>query len=435
VAAIPLEGETSRQKDLYRWYVVGLLLLIYSLNNLDRSVINILAQAIKTDLGLSDTQLGLLTGASFAVFYSIMGLPIARLADRTHRVNVVTASLAAWSVLTAACGVAANYVSLFLIRVGVGVGEAGGTPPSQSIIADYFPHAQRSTAIALFNAGVPLGTFLGFLIGGVVNDWLGWRWAFVIAGLPGVLIAVVLKLTVREPVRGQVDGLEKAAERTPPMGQTLKRLFARRSYIRVVVAASFAIGVMFVCNAWLPPLFIRVHAMSAAEVGGWMALTTGLGGFAGSLGFGWLADRLKRRYPRAEVWLPALTTALTAPFVLIVTLSDDMALVLVSMFFLFTLGYAWIGPTSSTIHRVVPVRTRALAIGFMLALSNVTANAFGPPLIGLVSDTLQPRLGDDALRYALACAALSSLIGAAIYLWAARYLLQDARTNEDPDAH
>ena len=407
-------------KDAYNWYVVVVLMVVYALNQLDRSVINILGESIKRDLNISDTQLGLLTGTSFAVFYSLMGLPIARLADRVHRVNLVSIALLVWSSLTLACGFAGNYVSLFLIRMGVGVGEAGGTPPSQSIIADYFPHERRSTAIALFNSAVALGAFLGFLVGGYVNQWWGWRAAFLVAGAPGILVAVLLKLTVKEPVRGLVDGLEAEAQIMPPLRQTLKRLFGRRSYVLIVVAATCSIGVMFVATAWLPPLFIRLHGFNSGQIGGWLALFTGLGGGLGGFAGGALADGLKRRSPLAEIYVPAAAALMTFPCLLVAVLARDTGVALAGTAGLFAFGYVWIGPTSAMIHRVAPVRSRALAIGFMLFFSNITALAFGPPLIGAISDGLKAEHGSDALRYAIASASVLSLASTCLYLLAAK---------------
>ena len=431
--AAPTEAKPAARG--YDWYVVVILLVIYALNQLDRSVINILAESIKRELHISDTELGLLTGTSFALFYSLMGLPVARLADRTHRVNLISIALLAWSGLTMACGLAVNYATLFLVRMGVGIGEAGGTPPSQSLIADYFPHERRSTAIALFNSAVALGTFLGFLMGGFVNQWWGWRTAFVVAGAPGLIMAVVLKLTVREPVRGAVDGLEEAAKASPPLGRTLRRLFARRSYPLIVVAASCSIGVMFMASAWLPPLFIRLHGFKSGQIGGWLALCSGLGGGLGSFLGGAFADHLKRRSPLAEIYVPAVAALLTFPSLLVTVLARDTGVALVGMGALFPFGYIWIGPTSSMIHRVVPVRSRALAIGAMLFFSNITALAFGPPLIGAVSDGLKSAYGPDSLRYALACASVLSIASAAIYLMAARHYRADIVTNSDPAAH
>ncbi|HTI68069.1 MAG TPA: MFS transporter [Caulobacteraceae bacterium] len=431
-----LEPETGGPgKTGYNWYVVVVLLVIYSLNQLDRTVINILGQSIKTELHISDTQLGLLTGTSFAVFYSLMGLPMARLADRVHRVNLISIAVLMWSALTVACGFAVNYATLFAVRMGVGVGEAGGTPPSQSVIADYFPHQKRSTAIALFNSGVALGTFLGFLMGGYVNQWWGWRVAFMVAGAPGIVMAVILKLTVKEPVRGRVDGLQDAARTMPPLGRTIRRMLARRSYLLIVLAASCSVGITFVAGAWLPPLFIRLHGFNSGQIGGWLALFTGVGGGLGSFFGGFTADRLKKRTQLAEIYVPVAGALLAFPSLLVACLARDTTVALAGVAALYACAFWWIGPTSSMIHRVVPVRSRALGIGFMLFFSNITALAFGPPLIGAFSDAMAARYGADALRYALASASVFSLVSAALYVWAARYYRADVVTNTDPGAH
>lgn len=234
---------------MYRWYVVSILFVVYALNFLDRQVINVLGEAIKRDLGISDARLGLLMGTAFALFYSTLGLPFARLADRTHRVNIIAVSLLLWSGFTAACSLAGNYLQLFICRLGVGIGEAGGTPPSQSLISDHFSHQQRALALALFNSGPSVGGFLGFMIGGYAGDWLGWRTAFLIAGAPGLLVAVLLRFTVKEPVRGRVDGLERQGLHIAPLGQTLRSLLRLPSYLWLITGSSFAIFSVYVAGA------------------------------------------------------------------------------------------------------------------------------------------------------------------------------------------
>lgn len=419
-----------KQGGAYRWYVVFILMMVYAMNQLDRSVVNILGQSIKEDLKISDAQLGMISGFSFAIFYATLGLPAARLADRWHRVRLISIAIALWSAMTAVCGLAGNFLQLFLARMGVGVGEAGGTPPSQSIIADLFEPKVRSTAIAVFNSALAIGTFLGFLIGGYVNEWWGWRAAFFVAGAPGLLLAAILFLTVREPIRGLSDNLQAKSQHVPPLGETLKLMFGRKSYFLLVSGATCSIAIIFVAGPWLPPLFIRLHGFESHQIGGWMALATGVGGGLGSFGGGFLADKLKSRWARAEVWVPAFAALLTLPFFLVAVLAKDTNVALAGMFGLFTLGYVWIGSTSSLIHRVLPVRTRALGIGFMLFFSNITALAFGPPLIGLLSDLLAPTHGQESLRYALASGGVLLVVSCILYLRAAKYIQGDIATNE-----
>jgi len=425
----PSARSTQDSTGYTRW-VLFLLLLLYAFNFLDRQVINILGQSIKTDLKLSDLQLGLLTGTAFGIFYSVLGLPIARLADRYNRVKIITVALSVWSLFTAASGLARSYLQLFLIRLCVGVGEAGGTPPAQSLISDYFSDRRRSSAMAIFNLGVPIGSFLGFLMGGYMNDTLGWRWAFVLAGAPGLLLALLIRTTMKEPPRGLADGVRADANPAPlSLGEALRGLRQRRSYIRLVLGGTFGIFIVYVTNAWLPPLFIRLHGLSATRFGLWIALAIGIGGATGALGGGYLSDWLKRRHARAEIWVLMTATALTCPVMLVVVLARNTGVALAAMFVLYTLAYVWMGPTSAMIQRVAPLRSRALATGIQLFVANVTALAFGPPLVGYVSDLLAPQLGLESIRYALAGAAGFALLGTAVYASAGRYLLHDAAMN------
>jgi predicted MFS family arabinose efflux permease len=409
-----------------------MLFAIYALNFLDRQVINVLGESIKRDLHISDARLGLLMGTAFALFYSTLGLPIARLADRTHRVNIIAVSLLLWSGFTVACGLAGSYLQLFLCRLGVGIGEAGGTPPSQSLISDHFPHQRRALALAVFNTGPSAGGFLGYLIGGYAGEWLGWRTAFLIAGAPGLLAALLLKLTVKEPVRGRVDGLERQALQVAPLGQTIRSLLRRPSYLWLITGSSFAIFSVYVAGAWLPSLFIRLHGFSAHEIGRWLALSAGLGGVIGSLGGGVAATLLKRRWARGELWLTIVCCALVSPLLLTTVRSHETGVALAAMFLLYVFAWVWIGPTSALIQRVVPIRARSLAVGCMLFLSNATALAFGPTLVGLASDALRATRGPESLRVAMSWAALAGLLAAFSYLMASVYVVRDAqRFDED----
>ena len=410
----------------YPAYVLTLLMLLYTLNFLDRQVINILAESIKRDLGISDTELGLLTGTAFGIFYSVLGIPMGRLADRWSRVNIISISLFLWSFLTALSGLAQSYVQLFLLRLGVGIGEAGGSPPAQSLISDYFPYSRRATAMAVFTLGVPLGSFLGFLIGGIVDDIWGWRVAFLVAGAPGLILVLLIKLTLKEPSRGLADGIPPTARTEMlPLGPTLHGLFERRSFIRLVLGGTFGILMVYITSAWLPPFFIRVHGMSAGEIGTWLALSVGIGGAIGSIGGGWLSDRLRARMARPEIWILAISTALTCPLLLLTVLSRDLTLALIGLFALNMFAFAWIGPTSATIQRVVPIRSRALAVGIQLSVANIISLTLGPPLVGYLSDVLRPDYGVESLRYALAIASVAAFGGTACYLSAGRYVLRD----------
>lgn len=408
--------------------MLALLTATYAVNFLDRQVVNILAESIKRELQISDMQLGLLTGTAFGLFYSLLGLPIARLADRYSRVRIITIALAVWSALTAACGIAQNYAQLFLMRLGVGVGEAGGTPPAQSLMADYFPQERRTLAMAVFALGLPLGSFCGFVLGGIVDAGWGWRMAFVIAGVPGIFLSVLVALTLKEPPRGMSDlGPVAIGDHLAPapLRVSLAEIFARRSFIRLVLGGTCGIFIVYVTNAWLPSFLIRLHGLDSARVGGWIAFCVGVGGLFGSLGGGWLATRLKRRFARAEVWMIAISTLLTAPALLWTLFASRTQYALAGMFVLYALSYVWIGPTSALIQRVTPIRSRTLAAALQLSIANVIAMLFGPPSIGYLSDRLQSTFAVDSLRYALASTAIVSILGAAVYLSAGRHLVRD----------
>jgi len=426
--------DVKPQGGKYRWYVVSMLFAIYALNFLDRQVINILGESIKRELNISDTRLGLLMGTAFALFYSTLGLPIARLADRANRVNIIALALLLWSGFTAACGLAGNYLQLFVLRLGVGIGEAGGTPPSQSLIADYFSHKERALAFALFNAGPSLGGFLGFLLGGYAGDWFGWRTAFMMAGAPGLLAALLLKATVREPVRGRVDGLELQALRVAPLGNTLRSLLRRPSYLWLITGSSFSIFSIYVAGAWLPSLFIRLHGYSGHQIGRWLALSAGLGGMLGSFGGGAVAMLFKMRWARGELWLTIVCCALVTPLMLATVQSRNTNVALAAMFALYVFGWVWVSPTSSLIQRVVPIRARALAVGCMLFLSSVTALAFGPPLVGFASDALQASSGPQSLRIAMSWASIAGVLAAFSYLMASRYIVKDVQRSDEETA-
>ena len=425
--------QSGRSPGVNGWYVVIVLALGYAANFLDRQVINILGQSIKVEMHISDAQLGMLTGTAFGIFYSLLGLPIARFADRVHRVNLVTAALVVWSGFTALCGFTHGYMQLFAARLGVGVGEAGGTPPSQSIISDYIPPARRTVAFSLFNLGVPIGSFLGFLLGGYVNDWFGWRIAFMVAALPGLLVAILVKFTIPEPVRGSTEAVGKDAAAMPPLRATLKQLFGMPSYLALIVGSTFGVFIIYVTGTWLPPLFIRVHGMSAHEIGGWLALCAGLGGGLGAIGGGAVAAALCKRYRHGDLWLILVATTMICPTLLVTALSDNLTLALVAMFLLYFFTYVWMGPTSARIQQIVPIRSRALAVGFMIFQSSVTALAFGPPLVGLLSDILAPTQGVNSLRTALAVASVAGLFGALMHFIAIRKIDRDLQRGNEPD--
>ena len=407
----------------YRNYVLFMLVWVSILNFVDRQILAILLEPIRAEFGLSDTQLGFLTGFSFALFYAIMGIPLARLADRSSRRNLIAAVITLWSVMTAVCGAAVGYFTLLLARVGVGIGEAGSFPAGSSLISDYFEPQKRATALGIQSVGVYIGILFGFLLGGWINEFFGWRMAFVVVGLPGVLFALIFRLTVREPARGGMEGVA-AEEESPGLPETMRYLWSKRAYRHLPFAAGFYAFVAYGSMTWVPSFFIRSYGMSGAEIGTWLALTVGIAGGAGCYAGGVLSDKLaaagdKRWY----AWVPAASVVLSIPFVLGMYLVTDPYVALVISIGAWFLGNSWLGPLITTIHGVTPPRTRALAVAIMMFINNLLGIGLGPQVVGILSDQFRGALGVESLRYALVVSLLvASVLSAFHFLMAARTL-------------
>lgn len=412
----------------YSAWILFLLTAAYALSLLDRQIINILAESIKRDLAISDAQLGLLTGTAFGLFYATLGVPIASLADRTHRVNVLSLSLLMWSAFTGVCGLALGFTHLILARLGVGVGEAGGTPASMSLLSDYFPYDRRATALAILSMGMPLGTAIGFGFGGLLEGAVGWRNALLLASLPGVVFAIVIKLTLREPVRGGADLLPGSVASTDRVGafKTIMQMLRLPTFLRTVCGGACAVFVIYVSNAWLPPFFIRVHGMSVSQVGFWIGGCVCVGGTVGVLSGGVIADRLKPHLPAAELLVPAISTLLAVSAVAGLLLSHNRVIALGCMAAMYIFGTVWMGPTSSIVQRVAPVHSRSLATGVQLLIGNMVSLTFGPWLVGALSDHFGRTMGVEGLRYALLCVPAIGLLGSLFYLSAVPHLARDA---------
>lgn len=388
---------TSRKQA---YYTLVILTIVYSFNFIDRQLLAILQEAIKADLGLSDSQLGLLTGFAFAAFYVLAGIPIARWADRANRRDIVALSLFIWSFMTAISGAAQNFLQLLLARIGVGIGEAGGSPPSHSIISDIFAPGERASAIGFYSMGISIGILFGFLAGGWLNEFFGWRVAFVVVGAPGILLAVVLRMTVAEPLRGLRD--PRAASTEPvPLRQVISVLWNQRAFRHMAMAAGLNAFCGYSITNWTASFMIRSHGMSTGELGTWLSLTIGLGGAIGVFFGGVLADRLAPRDVRWYTWLPALSGLICLPFMTSVYLvaSPYMALALgVIPGILFNV---YLGNTIATTHSLVGPRMRATSSAILFLIINTVGLGLGPWSIGMFSDALQPSLGAESLRYAM----------------------------------
>jgi MFS family permease len=412
----------TRATPAYRGYVLGLLVVVGVVAWVDRNVLAMLLESIKTEFALSDLQLGLLGGVAFGLFYATLGLPVAWLADRYNRSSVLTAAIAIWSAMTVLCGYAVGFVSLFLARVGVGIGEAGAAPPSQALVADYFPRERRGFALGILYLYIPLGFLVGFLSGGWLNQLFGWRTAFLVVGLPGLLIALLLKLTLREPPRRRPAFGRAAA--TPSLASTAAH-FWRHSALRHLPLAGALHGIgAFAAAVWLPSYLIRVHSMTSGEAGTWMALAYGLGGGAGVLLGGWLADRAAKRTgdERWYAWCGAAALLITVPFAVVTYLSSSAGLAIASMMVATTFGHVHLGPLVAMIQNLAGPERRAVAAALYLFLVNLVSTGLGPVLVGGASDFFGNIWGDDALRYALL------VVVSLTTLWAALHFALAART-------
>ncbi len=410
----------------YRWYALVLLVVVYVFNFIDRSILGILVQPIKEELQVSDTAMGFLGGIVFAVFYTFLGIPIARLADKGSRVNVLTVSLVLWSGATALCGMAQNFFHLMAARIGVAVGEAGGSPPSHSMISDMFPPERRATALAIYALGIPIGTMLGNLGGGWINEAFDWRTAFVVVGLPGVLLAVLLRLTLREPPRGAAEGIEMAAGEAPPVAEVFRYLWERRSFRYLSLGAALHAFVGYGVSYWIPAMFHRSHGVGTADMGQ-VLFFLGFASIAGTFLGGFFGDRLARRDVRWYVWLPGLATFISLPFSAFTYLWGDTTAALWVLAIPYFLGAYYLGPTFSLTQSMVGLRMRALAASISLFILNLIGLGLGPQFTGIASDLLDAftDLGGDSLRWALVISLIFNLVSAALYLYAGKTLKSD----------
>jgi MFS family permease len=411
----------------YSNYVLALLFVAYVFNFIDRQILGILLDSIKADLALSDTVMGLLTGTAFAVFYATLGLPIARLADQWVRRTIIALGLALWSAMTALTGSVQNLWQISAARIGVGVGEAALSPPAHSLISDYFPPERRATALGIYAVGIHVGTLFGFKGGGMLDDAFGWRMAFVIVGLPGLFLAALVWLTVKEPKRGRSDPASANRAPAPPVFEVFRYLMRRPSFVWLAVAMGFTAFAGYAFSVWAPTFLKRVHGMSSSEAGdlGW---PIGIGGALGSILAGWLADRLGRRDPRWWVWVPALAGVGPLPFTLAFLLHGDPTFALLISTPGMAIAAFYQGPSFATVQNLAQPAMRSIASGLMLFITTMIGYAAGPPTIGLLNDHVFAHHGDFAVRYSLAAVlSVAGLAGTLSYGMAGRYLRADLR--------
>ena len=420
------------KKTWYANYVLGALTVCYVLNTMDRSqILAASLQAIKSEFGASDFQMGILTGIPFAFFYSFMGIPIAALADRSNRRNVLALAVASWSAMTAVFGMSVNYAMLFAARVGTAVGEAGGTPPSHSLISDYFPKSRRGTAFSIFALGVPIGTSLGAALGGWGNATIGWRMTFILAGVPGIAIALMLWLTVKEPPRGMADGVTRTTAEPPGMFVVLRTLWQARSFRHLTLAAALHSVVWYASGAFNNAFLQRSHQMSVAEAGYWIAVLSAMAGFGTFFG-GFAADRLSVKFKdrRWYLWVPGVATLLCVPFQFFAYLSPDRGVVLSSFVGLMFMAAVFFGPSFAMTQALATLRMRSVATSLLLFIQTLIGNGLGPSVTGFLSDALAPSFQQDSLRYALVAIGIINVWAALHYLLGSRTLRQDLEATE-----
>jgi MFS family permease len=408
----------------YRRYVLFLLTIVYALNFVDRQILVILQESIKADMLLSDAQLGLLTGFAFAIFYVSVGIPIARWADVGNRKNIVAGAIAVWSGMTALSGLTQNFYQLLLARIGVGVGEAGGSPPSHSILSDYYPAKERGRAMSIYSTGVYLGILIGFIVGGWVNEHYGWRIAFFAVGLPGLLVALVVKFTLREPIRGISDGVEIKTSVT--FKETISTLWGLKSFRFFALGSGLTAFCSYGIGNFLPSFLIRSHGFETTQVGISLAITAGLGGIIGTYAGGHFADKLGLKDIRWYLWVPAIPAIFGPALIATAMFLDDSTQALSLLFISTVFGALYLGPVIAITHTLVSPSMRAMSSAVLFFVLNLIGLGCGPLVVGLISDALTPSLGSgDALRYSIAGVSFVGLLSMLAFYRAAKYLPGD----------
>jgi predicted MFS family arabinose efflux permease len=418
-------GAAPSFTPVYRAYALGLLVVVYVLNFVDRQILTILAKPIADELQFSDTQLGLLTGPAFALFYTFAGIPIARWADVGVRRSIIALALFIWSGMTALTAGAANLTQLALARVGVGIGEAGCSPPAHSLISDLFPVERRATALAIYSLGIPIGGALGSLLGGWLGQLYGWRVAFLAVGLPGVLLALVVRFTLREPPRAPVTGKRDSVR------QVFSFMLRRRAFVHMSIGAALHAFYGYGAASFIPVFLMRVHGFELGPLGTWLAaigLTTGvLGTYLG----GAVSDRLAKAEVRWYMRVPAIASLIGIPFTFLFYLWPEGRTALLLSIPGALLGPIYLGPTFAMTQSLVRPEMRALASALLLFIINLIGLGLGPWFVGMLSDALKPSYGVDSIRYALL---VTVVVGAAWssvhYLLASRTLAEDLRAKE-----
>ncbi|HTO39842.1 MAG TPA: MFS transporter [Rhizomicrobium sp.] len=416
----------------YPYVVLAMLALTYILNFADRQILTVLIEPVKAELGLSDTMIGLLTGTAFALFYVTIGIPIGWLADRSNRIRIIAGACLLWSLFTAACGMAGSTWQLAIARMGVGVGEAGGTPPALSIISDYFPKERRAFAVSIYTVGAPIGVFLGTALGGWVAAAFGWRMAFIVVAAFGVVVAPLLLLVVREPVRGRfeakADGV--VADSPAPLSETVRRFYRYPSLGLLALASGLSAFVGYGLLNWLPAFLMRVRGMSVMEVGSYYSVVAGATLAAGTLIGGILVSRFCTRYPRAYSLVPSLAFVVAAPLFVAAVLvpSWEWALLLIAL--PLVMINVFVAPALALVQNLVPANARSVTSAMLMLVLNLVGLGMGPFAVGAISDAFTPSFGAGGLQIAMLFLAPMMLLAAAAHYAVSRFVENDLRRAE-----
>ncbi len=404
-----------------RRYALVMLAIVYMFNFIDRQILAILLPAIREEFGVSDAWLGFLTGPAFAMFYIILGIPIARYADRHNRRNLIALAVAIWSGMTAVSGLVTNFVQLALARVGVGIGEAGCSPPAHSMIADYYPPEQRSTAMGVYTIGISAGIMLAYLAGGWVAQNIGWREAFFVVGVPGIVLALVFRFTVVEPKRGHAEG-RAATGRRPPWVETMRFLWTRSSFVHMTVAAGLSSFVGYSVINFLPSFLVRTHGMDVATLGFWLGPILGISGGLGFFLGGYVADHLGKDSHKRALAFIGLTVLLTAVPYAVMFLSGSWLTAVLWFIIPACTANVYLAPVLAQAQGLVSLRMRAVTSALALLVINVIGLLLGPQFTGILSTMLEPQFGEEAIRYSL-------LFVTSVFLpWAAYHYVRAGRS-------
>ena len=414
------------QNPYYRYLVLGILTAAYVSNFVDRQVINVLAQFIIDDLQISDGQFGMLSGLAFALIYTTLGIPIARLADISNRRNIIAISITIWSIMTALCGAANNFFQLFMARFGVGVGEAGGSPPAHSIVSDIFPAAQRATALSIYSLGVYGGILVGTVGGAYLVQYFDWRTAFVVVAIPGIFLALLVRFVIKEPPRGMAESRKDVAP--PGFLRVLHFLWDRQSFRHLSFATALHAFVTYGMGNFMPLFLGRVHGMPILDVGWYYGMIAGIGGLAGTFFGGWMSDRMANKTGDKTwyIWIPFISTILAIPLGLVTFLLMPNGYSAAFSYFLPVFCGGWyLAPCIASTHFLVGIRMRAMASAILLFMLNLIGLGLGPMLTGFMSDFFEPTYGSDSLRYAMSITLLVNFWCAFHYWKASRTISAD----------